>query len=141
MLLGSAITLAAVPLYWVFGRSYGAVGLASAGVIAMTTSAVLTLALARRLHRGPSITALLTTGGRTALVAVSAAGAAAWAQSVGAGVGQGADEGKLAAILAVVFGGIAFAAVTGVGLVLVGDAPMKDAIRRILPPALRQRSK
>ncbi len=80
--------------------------------------------------------ALLTTGGRTALVAVSAAGAAVWAQSVGQGVG----EGKLAAILAVGFGGIAFAAVTGVGLVLVGDAPMKDALRRILPPRLRQRS-
>ncbi len=136
MLLGSAITLAAIPLYWIFGRSYGAVGLASAGVIAMTTSAVLTLALARRLHRGPSITALLTTGGRTALVAVSAAGAAAWAQSVG----QGAGEGKLAAILALVFGGLAFVAVTALGLVLVGDAPIKDALRRILPSALRPRS-
>ncbi len=132
MLLGSAITLAAVPLYWTFGRSHGAVGLASAGVIAMTANAALTLALARRLHGGPSITRLLMTGGRTALIAVAAVGAAIWAQPVG--------EGRFAALLAVALGGIAFAAVALVGLALVGDAPMKATLRRAISPRRRQRS-
>ena len=46
MLLGTAIAIGVAPLYWVLGSRSGAAGLALAGVLGMTVSALATLALA-----------------------------------------------------------------------------------------------
>ena len=79
MLLTTAIALAAAALYWRLGGRYGASGIAWAGVIGMSASALATLLLARRLHGGPPLWPVVTTGLR-AVAGAALAGAA----SVGA---------------------------------------------------------
>jgi len=74
MLLGTAVAIAAIPLYLALGPRYGAPGLAAAGVMGMSVNAVLTLWLLRRVHGGPRLRELgatfaraLLLGARTAL--------------------------------------------------------------------------
>ncbi len=120
MLLGSAIALAALPLYVVLGGRHGGVGIALAGVIGMSVNALATLGLARALHGGPSLLALAGTGLRAAALAIAAGGA-------GEGVRRFLD-GNLEQLLA---GAAAYAVVALTGVSLLGDEPMRNAIGRI----------
>jgi putative peptidoglycan lipid II flippase len=123
MLLGTAVALAAIPLYLVLGRRHGAPGLAAAGVIGMSAGAALTLLAARRLHGGPSLAGLAQTGLRALAIALPAglvsAGLSGWLRAWG-------DVAQLAGA------GAALGALALGGVFAIGDAPMRDAARRAL---------
>jgi putative peptidoglycan lipid II flippase len=124
MLLGTGVALAAAPLYWWLGRSEGAAGLALAGVLGMSASALATLLLARRLHGAPDFAALATTGLRAASVAGLAGALAALLpipDSVG-GVGALIET----ALRGLLFLGVALAAVR-----VLGDDAMREAVARV----------
>ena len=90
MLLSSAIVLASLPLYVALRDAWGVSGLAWAGVIAMSVSALATLALARWLHGAPEPRALMEAGARAGLVALVSAflALALPLPETGGGVGQ-----------------------------------------------------
>jgi putative peptidoglycan lipid II flippase len=125
MLLGTAVALAAIPLYLILGRRYGAPGVAAAGVIGMSVSAVLTLWLLRRVHGGPRVRELGSTFARALLLAVVAGGVAHWAADWAALQARGA-------LVQLCLGLAAFAAVALPGVFVLGDAAMREALRRLL---------
>jgi putative peptidoglycan lipid II flippase len=124
MLLGTGLALLAIPLYLKLGARAGAAGLAAAGALAMSANALATLLLARRLHGAPSLGALAGTGLRALAVAVPAALAAHLTQ-----LGAGGTWGDLADLA---LAGIAFGLVALVGIRLLGDAAMREALRRVI---------
>ncbi|MCU0669817.1 MAG: polysaccharide biosynthesis C-terminal domain-containing protein, partial [Myxococcota bacterium] len=129
MLLGTVISLLAIPLYWTLGRHFGAAGLAWAGVVGMSVNTLATLALARRLHGGPPLAPLATTLLRASVVAVAAAVVASRARLDGAG--------WFGAVTDVALGGAVFAGVAALGIAMLGDAALRGTalrvIRRVLP--------
>jgi putative peptidoglycan lipid II flippase len=129
MLLTTAIALAAAALYWALGGRYGAPGIAWAGVIGMSTSALATLLLARRLHAGPPLWPVVTTGLR------AAAGAAlAGIATVGAlnALPLPPPGSAAAALLSLAAGGVVYAAAALVAVQLLGDPLMRSMLRRVL---------
>jgi putative peptidoglycan lipid II flippase len=132
MLIGSVVAVAAVPLYVMLGRRFGAAGIAAAGVLGMSVNAVVTLMIARRLHGAPDLGALASTGLRALLIAV-VAGAATHALVALAALGAGpfAD---------LALGGSVFAALAAAGIAGFGDRPMRDAAGRVLRRLRRSRS-
>ena len=68
MLLGTVFALAAIPVYLAWGREYGALGLAAAGVVAMSANAMATLAWARRRYGAPHGQSLVAAGFRALVV-------------------------------------------------------------------------
>ncbi len=124
MLLSTAVALAAIPLYLALGERLGPSGLALAGALAMSTNALLTLGLARRLHGSPPLGRLLATGTRAALVAAAAAAAAQLVQR------PPGDAPR--ALLNLTLGAAAFGAIGLAGVWAVGDAVMRDGVRRVL---------
>lgn len=124
MLLGTIVALAALPLYQSLALRWGGVGLASAGVVAVSFNAAATLAWGRRLHGAPALGRLIGTGVRALAVALPATAAALALQRPGAG---------LAASLAnLVRGGVAFGALAGLGLWWIGDAAVRETALRWL---------
>jgi putative peptidoglycan lipid II flippase len=123
MLLGTAIAVLALPLYISLGRQAGAAGLAAAGVIAMSANALATLLLARRLHGAPDLAALAASSGRALAAALPAACAALWVQRGGAGLAG--------ALVDLVLGVAAYAAVALPLAWLLGDEALRDALRRV----------
>ncbi len=132
MWLGTGLALLAIPLYLALGRRFGPEGLAAAGAIAMTVSALLTLGWARRRHAAPSLTALGSSLGRMAVVAV-AAGAAARAVFGWAGA-----TGRTEAVLDLASGGAVFAVVAVVGIRVVGDEPVRELAGRLVDRVSRR---
>jgi len=124
MLLGTAVALAALPLYLALGRDHGAAGLAAAGALAMSANALLTLGLARRLHGAPSLARLGASAGRTLPIAL-AAGFAAHLVQPGA-------PGLPGALVDLTLAGLAFAGVAVAGIVLLGDDSTRGLLRRLL---------
>jgi putative peptidoglycan lipid II flippase len=132
MLLGTAVALLAAPLYWWLGRESGAVGLALAGVLGMSASALATLLLARRLHGAPRIGALFESGARALVVSgLAAAGAFALALPVAPGLPG--------VVLELGLRGAAFLAIALLGVWTIGDEDARSAIAR-LQSRLRRRS-
>jgi putative peptidoglycan lipid II flippase len=127
MLLGTGVAVAFIPLYLALGST--ADGLATAGVIGMTTSAALTLALARFRHGGPPLVPLMSTGLRALAISAPAGAIAAWA---------GAQVDSVLAILAL--GGLVFAVLCLTGARLFGDEPMRGLVDRLTRSA-RKRSR
>jgi len=128
MALSTAVSLGALPLYAALGPHLGATGLALAGTLSISLSALVTLGFARRWHGAPALGALLGTGMRTLAAAAPAAAAGFFAAEQAA---ARAGAGTLAAALALAAGGLAFAAI---GLPLayqLGDAPTREALLRI----------
>jgi len=133
MLIGSAVALAAIPLYLALGKQHGAPGIAAAGVIGMTTNALVTLAFARWLHGAPVLGALGASalrGGAIAALAGVAARAAALLMA--------AEQGPM---LQLALGGTAFFVLVAVCLPLFGDAEMRAAVGRITRLLTRSRSR
>jgi len=123
MLIGTAFALAAIPLYWFAGERYGARGIALAGVVAMSANALGTVWIARRLHGGPALLPIAASGLR-ALAIAAAAGAVARACLL-------ERPGFAGVLLDLAIGGAVFAAVTGVGVALIGDAALRESIARV----------
>jgi peptidoglycan biosynthesis protein MviN/MurJ (putative lipid II flippase) len=117
------VALVAIPLYLALGPRYGAAGLAAAGVIGMSASAVLTLPFLRRTHGGPRLGELAATFARALLLALLAAIAAHWAAGWVAMRAPGA-------LVQLCVGLAAFAAVALPGVFVLGDAAMREALRR-----------
>ncbi len=132
MWLGTLVALAAAALYFALGQRYGATGLAVAGVIAMTANALATLVLLRVWFGGPSLSALGQTTVRASAIAALAGLAAGALPRLGAG--------WLAALGDLALGGALFALVALAGVQLVGDAPMRGAVRAIVRRLLRRRT-
>jgi putative peptidoglycan lipid II flippase len=124
MVLGTVICLGAIPVYLGLGPRWGAAGLAAAGVLAMSTNTLGTLLLARRLHGAPNLGALALSGARAAVIA----GIAAYA---GAKTLRG-GEGTAGILTDLGFGFAAYGAITLALVFLLGDAPLRDAIRRLV---------
>ncbi|MBI4516323.1 MAG: murein biosynthesis integral membrane protein MurJ [Deltaproteobacteria bacterium] len=125
MLLGTTVALAAIPLYLAVGQRFGVLGLAAAGAIGMSTNALATLLLARRLHGAPDLSALFGTAARAAAVAAVAAVVVRF--TIGAHTGAAGT-----APLTLVGGAALFTAVALPGAWLLGDAPMRQALRRFV---------
>jgi len=124
MLLGTAVALAAAPLYWLLGTRSGAEGLALAGVIGMTVSAVATLLLARHLHGAPRLGALADTALRALFVACLAAAVAAW-------LPVPKLSGLLGGLLEAVVRGSVFGALALAGIFAMGDEASRAALDRV----------
>jgi putative peptidoglycan lipid II flippase len=130
MLLGTAIALAAIPMYLFLGRTYGVRGLALAPCIGMTANALATIAWARWLHGAPSLSALVATVARAAAIAVPVA-------VVLRLLIPATSAGALAALLSFAAGAVAYAALVGGGTWLFGDQVLRDALGRIARRLLR----
>lgn len=129
MFLSTGIALAAIPLYLVFGRRFGAQGIAAAGALAMSGSALLLLGMLRVLHGGPRLAPLLVSLVRGAALALPCALAAGWAAELAGG-------GPAGRCLAGVTG---FASVAIPGLWWFADEATQELLRRLLA-RLRRRS-
>jgi len=126
MVLGTVVALAAIPLYLAFGRRFGVLGLAAAGVIGMSSNAVATLVLARWLHGAPDLACLLATSVRAAAVTVPAV-------VLTRIVNGGASQDTRGALFQLVSGSLVFGALVTAGVFTVGDQPMRQALRRLVP--------
>jgi putative peptidoglycan lipid II flippase len=123
MLLGTCMSLGAIPVYLALGPRFGGAGLAGAGVLAMTINALATLALARRLHGGPPLLPLAVSAARALVIAgLAAVPAAALLRG---------SETTAAALRDLVLGGAVYGAISLIFVFLIGDAPLKDSVRRI----------
>jgi len=131
MLLSTSIAIAAIPLYLVLRSSYGAVGLAWAGVIGMSVNALITLVVARFTHEAPGALPLLNTLVRATLV-----GAICCLLGIGAYTLVFSFTGSISrfvdALMCLVIGGLGFSLGAIVGLYVIGDAPSKKVLRKIL---------
>jgi murein biosynthesis integral membrane protein MurJ len=122
MLLSTLMALAAIPLYVASGPRWGAVGLAWAGVIGMGANTLVTLLLARRLHGAPDLRQLAASGARaTAIAALACVPAALLLRG---------RPGLLGALRDLGVGGAAFGAVALALVFVLGDAPLRAAMRR-----------
>jgi len=133
MALATAIALAAAALYWFLGARYGAPGLAWAGVVGMSASALATLLLARRLHGGPPLRPLFATLLRAAASALLAGGAAA----VVLAFLPVMERGAVSALTTLAAGGAVYAAVGLAALYWLGDPPLRAVVGRVLRPLRR----
>jgi putative peptidoglycan lipid II flippase len=136
MLLATAVSLAALPLYAVLGPRLGAGGLALAGTLSISLSALVTVGFARRWHGAPALGGLLGTFLRTLAAAVPAAGLA---QLAAGRVAAQAGAGTLGSLLALAAGGLAFAAVALPLVWRLGDASTRDALAAIARRLRRRR--
>jgi putative peptidoglycan lipid II flippase len=127
MLLTTAIAIAAAALYWALGARYGAPGIAWAGVIGMSASALVTLLLARRLHGGPPLWPVVTTGLRALAAALFAGVVAAGALHA---LPLFPSGNAAAALLDLAAGGAVYAAAAFAAIQLFGDPPMRAMLRR-----------
>jgi len=132
MWLGTAFAIPAALLYLWLGARLGAAGLALSGAIAMSANAVATLVWARRLHGAPDLAALASTTLRAAAAGLVGAAAASALPAASAGFG--------AALMHLALGGAVFAAVGLSGAWLLGDAPMRRALARVLQRAVPRRA-
>ncbi|MGH0035435.1 MAG: murein biosynthesis integral membrane protein MurJ [Myxococcota bacterium] len=137
MWLGTGLALLAIPVYVAMGQRFGPEGLAAAGALAMSVSALVTLGWARRLHGAPALPAFFGSLARMAVVAGGAAGAARLAM---AGLEGGGKPGAVADLF---FGGLAFAAVAAAGIRWLGDEPVRELagglVRRVRGRIARRR--
>jgi putative peptidoglycan lipid II flippase len=117
MFLSTGVALVAIPLYRGLGAQLGAEGIAAAGAIAMTVSALVLLLALRGLHGGPPLAPFFGSLPRALAVAVPCALAAAWAGAL-----------AQAPLARVALGGLAFTSVAIPGLWWAGD----EATREIL---------
>jgi putative peptidoglycan lipid II flippase len=134
MVLATLIALAAAGLYWVMGEHFGVQGLAWAGVLGMSASALATLGLARALHGGPALGPLLTTALRATACAALAGALAAGLLALLSWPGPGA----LGALLALGLGGACYAAALLLAIRFIGDAALRGAMGRLVQPLRRR---
>jgi len=122
MLLGTALALAAIPIYLALTRRYGILGLAAAGVIAMTANALVTLIWSRVRYGAPRLGAFFGTFARSLGIAAVATAAARW---LAPQLVPQAASGQLGALWQLLAGGGVLLAIAGLGVLLFGDAAMR----------------
>jgi putative peptidoglycan lipid II flippase len=128
MLLGTAVALAAIPLYLALGRGYGVEGLAAAGAIAMTLNAGVTLAWSRVRYGAPRLGSLFATFARSLAIAAPAAVAARWLMPQLAPPGVG----WVGALWQLATGAALLLAIAAAGVHWFGDAAMRQVEGQLL---------
>jgi putative peptidoglycan lipid II flippase len=123
--LSSAIALAVFPLYLLGARVDGISGLALASVSAITLNALVTVVWLRLRAGTPDLTALTTTLLRTFAIVAAAALAA------GAGL-EALAARDLHPLIRLVLGGSIYGLVALAGIRMVGDAPLRSGLARLL---------
>jgi len=126
MVLGTAVALAAIPLYLVLGNRFGVLGLAAAGVIGMSVNALATLLLARWLHGAPDLRSLWGTLTRASAIAGLAA------LVVHAIMPREAAYSALQALLRLSGGGVLYIAAIAGGAFTLGDESTRAALQRVV---------
>jgi putative peptidoglycan lipid II flippase len=135
MLLGSAMVLAALPLYWALSEARGIEGLALAGAIAMSVNAGVTVLVARRLHGAPELGPLLAAAARAAGIALLASGALAGAIALAFGpeaLSRTYPLTRASALPLLAVGGAAYGAVALPAALWWGDPALRAALQRVL---------
>jgi putative peptidoglycan lipid II flippase len=139
MLLGTVVSILLLPLYYGMGQAFGAVGIASASALGMSLNALATLFLARQLHGAPPLGRLLSSAGRTLAIALLAAAAAMWVQAEQETWWQSLGLGPtVRALIELASGGLAFAAVAGLGVAFFGDEALRGSVTRLLRRVTRR---
>jgi len=125
MTLSTIVALSVFPLYAWGARAEGLRGLAMASALAISLNAGITLGWLRVRTGAPNLLLLAETLGRTALVTSLAAGGAScllhW-------LGDRVE----APIVALLLGGSLYALATIMGIALLGDAPLRDALAAVV---------
>ncbi len=133
MILGSVLSLLAIPLYMHLAKASGVEGIAFAGVVAMTVNAFATLLYARKLHEAPPFAPLLKAFGQAlaiALPSVAAAKAMLW---VRAGHMPLPELGtKWISAIDIALGGAAFGIIALPALLLFGEEGLRNWVRGII---------
>ena len=130
MVLGTGLAVAALPLYAALAERWGAPGLAAAGVIAISTHAVVTLGWARVRYGGPPLGPLFETAIRSVVITgVSALAVYGLAASL---------SGSLGGFAELLIGAGLYVVVAGVGVVCLGDKASRAWVRA-LPVRVRGR--
>ena len=138
MILGTIVALAAIPLYLWLSGALGVVGLAFAGVIGMSTSAIATLVFARSLHAAPRLLPLLGAFARGFAIALPAT-AAAWGAIFMRPEFLSPEllYGKWLAVFDLGIAGFAFALVALPLIWLFGEEGLKDYLKTICARLVR----
>jgi len=131
--LSSVVALAAFPLYLAGGTALGVRGLAIASAAAISLNALITVGWLRARTGAPELAPLVETLARTTLIAWASA-AAVWAALRGL-----AELFPAASWLALVVGGGVYGIIALLGIRLLGDAPLRAGIDRILARLRRSR--
>jgi putative peptidoglycan lipid II flippase len=137
MWIGTAVALAAIPLYLWLGRTLGIGGLALAGGLAISANALATVIVARLVHGAPRLWPLLGTLVRS-LVCAAPAAALGWLVADIAVVRSGL-VGFAGALYQLAVGGAVYAALALPLALLLGDVPTRDTLRALLRRVLRRR--
>jgi len=130
MVLGTVLSLLAIPMYFWFSDLMGVGGLALAGVVGMTVNAAATVVFARKLHGAPPLMPLLYSIGRSVGIAIPSAMVAANA-IVARWAYYPVKNTKLAALADAAAGGLGFSVVAVCGILLFGDPPLRHFMMRI----------
>ena len=107
VVVGTAVTAVALPLYWLMQRSFGIEGVAVASVLALGFYTIALGAIWYREHSG-RLRAVIEPAARSIPLVVAGALAAAGAASL---VDQGLPDGFMGSLIATLAGTVAFAAV------------------------------
>jgi len=127
MLLGTAVVVLALPLYFKMSEGFGVQGLAMAGCIGMIANALATLFYARRLHAGPALGSLVGTSVRVSAIAIVALGvglgvlslASTWIESL---------PWVAAELARLLLGGGVFAVLALGGVLRWGDPALREVV-------------
>lgn len=133
MVLGTILSVLAIPLYMKLSEMDGVRGLAFAGVIGMTANAVATVIYARALHGAPKFIPLLLSLGSSLMIAGPSI-FAAWAvlRLRIAHLPLMDWNLKWIALFDLCLGGGVFAAIALFGIWLVGEEGMQDYLHKII---------
>ncbi len=131
MLLGTAVAILALPVYFKMSEGFGVEGLAMAGCTGMLANALATLFLARRLHGAPVLAHLVGTFVRVSGIAIIALGvgltatqlAAPWIDTL---------PWVAAELARLIVGGGLFAVLALGGVLRWGDPALRETILRRL---------
>lgn len=138
MILGSILSILAIPLYLYLSKLMQVDGLAIAGVMAMTVNALVTLIYARKLHDAPSLKPLLVIFAKTAFMAAPAillANRALWARANFLAMPE--VDYKWLCLLDLAIGGAAFGLVALPAVLFFGEEGLKNWVRKIIKKAIR----
>ena len=138
MVLGTILSVLVIPLYMSLADSHGVQGLAAAGVIGMSASAVATLLYARALHGAPKFIPLMLAFGSSLLIAIPAIALAWFLLRLRQAHFPLPDLPlKWTSLLDICVGGAGFAVVALPGIWLVGEDGLTEYIEKVVKRLLR----
>ncbi len=135
MLLGTLISLAAIPLYLTLSQIHGAPGLAMAGALGMAFNALCTLTLAKIMHKISLALPLFISFLRSLAITLPATVAAFYTSKM---FYTGSASGTAESLGHLLLAGGAFGAVALPMVFILGDSELKERMRGILSRLIRK---